>query len=514
MIQNTNLNLIFADSFNFQAEFQPMITTMKPFQSILLFLFILFVINFAYLDGQQPDSNDFKVDPNMNLSKILGADELDKCFNDHNYRKNHSAIDRIDDVSRIMLDGAKFFALRLFKTLNLFEPKQNSNGLIFSPASIWSTMILAYLGSEGETEQELSSRLKLNQLSKSQVALAYRSINWWKDLKSTMNNGNNNKAKKPADATMVSNANKIYVDDRIKLNECFQRNFRQEIEQKPFSSRPNECVQEINDWVMQQTKGKINDLIVPGTITPMTKLIMINAIYFKSFWAQKFDRQRTQRQKFYVTNDEQLDVDMMTMDSISVMYGVSDSLGVQAIEIPYSNPDYSLLILLPDPVRTLDSLIQDLSLPKLQELFEQMYDDEVMLMLPRFHAEQEFELAGALFSIGIKKLFDPRYANLALLFNSSSSDNQNQNDANDENQTMKIALDSVVHKSFITVNEDGTEAAAATAMIFARSGRPAFPTEFIANRPFLYMIRDLSTNMILFLGTVRRPKPSSSTTSS
>ncbi|KAH9522930.1 hypothetical protein DERF_006484 [Dermatophagoides farinae] len=442
----------------------------------------------------------------MNLTKMFGGEEIARCLirgQQTNQTKTTTTdlmmMANIDDVSRIMLDGAKFFAIRLFKTLNLFEPKQTSKGLIFSPASIWSTMIIAYLGSEGETEQELSSRLKLNQLSKSQVALAYRGIKWWKDLKMIANNKNKTNGS-GVGSTLVSSANKLYIDDRIPLNDCFERIFHDEIEIKPFSSQPDQCVQEINSWVSDQTKGKINDLIAPGTITPMTRIMMVNAIYFKSFWAQQFDSSRTKRQLFYVNHDEHLEVDMMTMDSASIMFGLSESLGVTAVEIPYSNPDYSMLIMLPDQSRSLDTLIRDLSLPKLQELFDQMYDDEVMLMIPRFHAEQEFELAGALFSLGIKKLFDPRYANLAMIFAGKSNQTSSSN---------KIALDSVVHKSFIAVNEEGTEAAAATAMIFARSGRPAFPTEFIANRPFLYMIRDVSTNMILFLGTVRRPSSSS-----
>nr|XP_027201683.1 serpin B6-like [Dermatophagoides pteronyssinus] len=447
------------------------------------------------------------LDSSMNLTKMLGGDDINRCFHQTTNQTNNDSLTNIDNVSRIMLDGAKFFAIRLFKTLNLFEPKQTSNGLIFSPASIWSTMIIAYLGSEGETEQELSNRLKLNQLSKSSVALAYRSIKWWKQMKTMQANSNKTNG---SDSTLVSSANKLYIDNQIQLNNCFEQIFHDEIELKPFSTRPEQCVQEINGWVNDQTKGKINDLIVPGTITPMTKIMMVNAIYFKSFWAQQFDSSRTERQLFHVSNQEHLECNMMRLDSASVMFGLSDQLAVTAIELPYSNPDYSMVILLPDPSRSLDSLIRDLSLSKLQQLFDQMYDDEVMVMIPKFQAEQEFELAGALFSMGIKKLFDPRYANLALIFADNNGNHSNQSSTLSPN---KIALDSVVHKSFIAVNEEGTEAAAATAMIFARSGRPAFPTEFIANRPFLYMIRDISTNMILFLGTVRRPSsppPSSS----
>lgn len=230
-------------------------------------------------------------------------------------------------------------------------------------------------------------------------------------------------------------------------------------------------------------------MLTPASVTSMTQLLMVNAVYFKSFWAQQFDPKNTNKEPFFVSPTEVMEANMMSMESISVMFGISEELKSIAVDIPYSNPDYSMLIILPAENNSLDSLIRDLSLSRLQNLLENMYDDEVKLKLPRFKFEQEFDLAGTLFSMGITKLFDPRVSNLSAILKNST----------------KVRLNSVVHKSFITVNEEGTEAAAATAHIYARSGRPAFPTEFIANRPFLYMIRDVSSNLILFLGTVRRP---------
>lgn len=152
-----------------------------------------------------------------------------------------------------------------------------------------------------------------------------------------------------------------------------------------------------------------------------------------------------------------------------------------------------MVIILPSPEKGLDSLLRDLTATSLQELLDSMVDDDLNISLPKFTFQQEFELAGPLFSAGFKKVFDPRYVDLSVIFS----------DAEDRQAT---ALNAVLHKSYIKVNEEGTEAAAATALIFARSGRPLFPTEFIANRPFLYLVRDTSTNMPLFLGTVRRPK--------
>lgn len=223
----------------------------------------------------------------------------------------------------------------------------------------------------------------------------------------------------------------------------------------------------------------------------MTRVIIANAIYYRGVWAQQFEVKNTKKSKFYVSPVEEIDVDMMSLESASVMYGISETLQVSAVDIPYSNPDYSMMIILPDANKGLDSVIRDLTLSSLSDLTNNMFDNEVDLVIPKFRAEHEFELAGPLYSIGIRKLFDPRYVDLSLIFNTNNTDS--------------MALDSVVHKAYINVNEEGTEAAAATALVLARSGRPAFETQFIANRPFVYLIRDVSTNSILFLGTVRRP---------
>jgi len=151
-------------------------------------------------------------------------------------------------------------------------------------------------------------------------------------------------------------------------------------------------------------------------------------------------------------------------------------------------------VILPEAKKGLDSLIRGIKPADLYELVGNMFADEVKVSLPAFKMEQHFELAGPLYSMGIRQLFDPRYSDLSGFFENATSIGQ-----------QKVTVNSVVHKAYITVNEEGTEAAAATALIFGRSGRPLFPTHFNANRPFLYLIRDTTTNLIVFMGTVRRP---------
>lgn len=315
--------------------------------------------------------------------------------------------------------------------------------------------------------------------------MAFNGIQMWQKLKGT------NSTKK----THFTDVNKIFVSDRLRIKACFRDIFPSIIEKKNFAVQPEKALESINEWVKNQTHSKIVDLLPSGSINVGTKVVVANAIYFKSIWAHQFDVSKTTKEKFFVTPEETLMVDMMRMtdSSTNLLYGISEKLQATAVELPYSNQEHSMVIILPSAERGLDALLRDLTVPDLQELLNNMVDDDVNLVIPKFTAEQEFELAGPLYSIGFKKMFDPRYVDLSGIFA----------DESDRNMT---ALNSVIHKSYIKVNEEGTEATAATALIFARSGRPLFPTEFVANRPFLYILRESSTNMILFVGTVRRPK--------
>lgn len=316
--------------------------------------------------------------------------------------------------------------------------------------------------------------------------MAFNGIQMWQKLKGT---SNNNSTKK----TYFTDVNKIFVSDRLKINACFQAIFPSIIEKMNFASQPEKALLSINEWVKNQTHSKIVDLLPSGSINFGTKLVAANAVYFKSDWFYSFQVSKTTKDKFYVSPEEVIQVDMMSMtESKNLLYGISESLQATAVELPYSNQEHSMVIILPSAERGLDALLRDLTVQNLQELLNSMVDDDVNVVLPKFKAEQEFELAGPLYSIGFKKMLDSRYVDLSVIFA----------DERDRNMT---ALNSVLHKSYVEVNEEGTEAASATALIFARSGRPLFPTQFVVNSPFLYIILEKSTNMIFFLGTVRRP---------
>lgn len=413
---------------------------------------------------------------------VLNTTQYAKCLHDN----ETVSVEEMEMVSKMLVESCQHLGIQLIRTLSRYESKSDSKGLIFSPSSLWSTLMVTYLGSRGETEKELRKRLKLSNISKTSVAMAFNGIQMWQKLKGTTKNNVTTR-------TYFTDVNKIFVSDRLKINSCFRDIFPSIIEQKKFATQPETALENINEWVKNQTHSKIVDLLPAGSINVGTKVVIANAVYFKSDWAHQFDVSKTTKDKFYVSPEEVIQVDMMNIESVNLLYAISDKLHASAVELPYSNQEHSMVIVLPSAERGLDALLRDLTVPNLQELLNSMVDDDVNLIMPKFTAEQEFELAGPLFSIGYKKIFDPRFVNLSVIFAKEA----------DRNLT---SLNSVLHKSYIKVNEEGTEAAAATAIIFARSGRPLFPTQFVANRPFLYLVRETSTNMILFVGTVRRPQ--------
>ena len=196
------------------------------------------------------------------------------------------------------------------------------------------------------------------------------------------------------------------------------------------------------------------------------------------------------------------------------MYGISETIKSTILELPYSNQEFSMIIILPDLSMGIDSLIKQIKVEHLEEILMNLYDDEIEVQIPKFKFEQEFELAGPLYSMGMKKIFDPRFSDFSgfleqtnLTVSNSTEDDLNDvtNDDYFNRSNKKVIINSIIHKAFISCDEEGTEAAAATAVLIARSGRPAFPTVFFANRPFLFLVRDTTTNSISFMGLVRRP---------
>jgi serpin B len=243
----------------------------------------------------------------------------------------------------------------------------------------------------------------------------------------------------------------------------------------------------INDWVAKKTSGKIVDLIPEGVPDPITRLIVTNAVYFNGQWSDQFNKSATADSPFHVSMDKTTTVPMMRQ---TAHFGYAETPQLQAIALPYARHDASMLILLPKSGDGLSALESDLSARSLDDLTRSLKYPRIDLSLPRFKIEQSMRLPEALRALGMKLAFDPDHADFSGMCS-----------------VEPLFVGDVLHKAFVRVDEEGTEAAAATAVVM-RAGsvmREDQPLRIVVDHPFLLMIRHEKTGEILFMGRVRNP---------
>jgi len=259
------------------------------------------------------------------------------------------------------------------------------------------------------------------------------------------------------------------------------------------SAERNAAVAEINGWVEEQTNHKIKDLVPIDAVNAMTRLVLVNAVYFKGDWSKKFDKAITKEEDFHVSSSEKIKVPLMHLRKEKLVFGVDQKLHCQAISLPYVGDKLSMVILLPDhTVTTLADVERQLTaddLMNVEKRFE-MYKQEVNLWFPRFKLEQSLELSDMLVKLGIVDMFGQGAADF------SGMDGSHE-----------LYVSKALHKAFVEVNEEGSEAAAATAMVMVGycMSIPKDPIVFRADHPFLFYIVDNSTKAILFLGRYTKP---------
>lgn len=250
-----------------------------------------------------------------------------------------------------------------------------------------------------------------------------------------------------------------------------------------FVKATEEARKTINTWVEKQTKDKIKDLIKPGILNALTRLVLTNAIYFKGNWVSQFDRKQTKDSPFYVKADKKVQMPMMYQKGD---FKYMETHKLQALELPYVGSELSMVILLPKNVDGLVELQNLLTLDTLNEWLRNLREQEVEVYLPRFKTTSEFMLAEVLASMGMPDAFSLPPADFSGITGNKD-----------------LFISAVIHKAFVDVNEEGTEAAAATAVVMKKS--VYMPRVFRADHPFIFLIRDVSSEGILFLGRLVNP---------
>lgn len=382
----------------------------------------------------------------------------------------------VDESDLITLANSNSeFAFDLYKTL-----KEASGNLFYSPYSISQALAMTYTGAHGETEKQMSDTMRFT-LSQGYLHPAFNSLDIELDKRGEGAQG------KDEEGFRLNIVNAIWGQKDYKFLPEFldvlAENYGAGLRVLDFINAPEESRITINDWVSQQTEDRIEDLIPEGAIDGLTRLVLTNAIYFNAAWQFPFNKEATADGSFHLLNGGQVIVPMMVQTE-SFGYVKRDSY--QAVELPYDGRELSMVILLPDDGQ-FENFENSIDYKMLEDIISGLVYQQVNLTMPKFEFESEFSLKKALTTIGMPVAF------------SADADFSGMTGNRD------LAIDDVLHKAFVSVDESGTEAAAATAVIMTLTAVPAPPLVVTIDRPFVFLIRDIETGTILFVGRILNP---------
>ena len=379
---------------------------------------------------------------------------------------NSSEIDWFAGGSETV-NASNRFALEYYKYIN----DTNSN-LIFSPYSVSTALSMLYEGAGGTTAEEIQEVFHYN------VNTTQR-LEENNQLRESLNNNR---------GTELNTANGLWVQtDYPILDEYHNRLtgfYGAEARQLNLAGEPEESRLIINDWVENKTNGKITNLFPERSFNDNTRLVLTNAVYFKGQWLYQFKQHETKQRPFYVTPNNTIQVDTMHLSNKKFNYVKNEE--AQIIELPYRNSSLSMIVILPLN-QTLTEMESNITMEKMESWINSMGKQYVVIYLPKYGYETKCEMVQILSDMGMPTVFDPGSANLTGI-----------------NPDGGLFVSKVIHQAFIEVDEEGTEAAAATGMIAELSA--SFGGEkFRADHPFMYLIMDKDTGAILFMGRVVDP---------
>lgn len=376
------------------------------------------------------------------------------------------------------------------------ELKAKEGNILFSPYSISSALTMTYLGAEGNTKKEMAKVLHLPKKIKDFLpSVAYLSD----ELKQ--------RETFPflPNPTILHIANSLWVEKEFSLEKSFlkanKKYFGVEVASADFSNKAEESYQVINRWVEKETQGKIVDLLSPNDVNSATRLVLVSAIYMKGDWYYSFDPNKTTEAPFYLDADLEptpltvmppsVDVPLMS-NTDGYRYYKGDDFSMVELPYQFSTPteaQLSCLVVLPDEVRGLKELEKKLTADNIADWIQKLEVKNVQVEIPKFKTTQSLELNEVLSKMGMQEAFTP------------------QADFSSMTGGKDLMINAVVHKAFIAVDEKGTEAAAATGVSMNLTSMliPEDLTYFRADRSFIYMIADMHTGTILFMGRMAQP---------
>jgi len=375
----------------------------------------------------------------------------------------------------LLVEGNSAFALKLYQAL-----KGEEGNLFYSPYSISLALAMTYAGARGETAQQMADTLQFL-LEQERLHPAF---NW---LDAELARRGEGAAGKDGEGFRLNIVNAIWGQKDYEFLTDFldilAENYGAGLRILDFITETEKSRLTINDWVSNQTEGRIEDLIPQGAIDEWTRLVLTNAIYFNAAWAYPFNGNITADGPFYLLDGGQVSVPMMKQTE---SFGYTEGEGYQAVELLYDGGELSMVILLPE-AGNFEAFEEGLQAQQVSDVISGLQPTEVALTMPKFEFDSEFSLKDTLAGMGMPIAF--------------SSDA----DFSGMTGNPELFISDVVHKAFVAVDEAGTEAAAATAVIMKLTAVPEPPVEVTMDRPFIFLIRDIETGAILFVGRVMNP---------
>jgi serpin B len=381
----------------------------------------------------------------------------------------------------LLIDGNTAFAFELYQAL-----KGKEGNLFYSPHSISVALAMTYAGARGETADQMADTLSFL-LEQERLHPAF---NW---LDAELASRGEGAQGKDGEGFRLNIVNAIWGQkDYEFLSEFLDvlaENYGAGLRILDFINETEQSRIAINDWVSDQTEGRIEDLIPPGAIDALTRLVLTNAIYFNAAWEYPFDEDITTDGLFYLLDGGEVTVPMMKQTEA---FGYTDGEGYQAVELRYDVgelPDgkpLSMVIILPEDGQ-FEVFEEGLQAQKVNDIIGDLQYTEVALTMPKFEFESEFSLKDTLAQMG-----------MPIAFSGAA-------DFSGMTGNLGLAISDVLHKAFVSLDEAGTEAAAATAVIMKETAMPDQPVEVTIDHPFVFLIRDIETGAILFVGRVLDP---------
>ena len=365
-------------------------------------------------------------------------------------------------------DANNQFALELY--LNLTK----ESNVFFSPYSISTALAMTYEGARGETARQIADVFHFNEddeSRRSSFAAIYNILN------------------KESPKYELSTANALWAEQTYPFltnyTSAIGTYYGGRLTNLDFKTQQEPSRQTINKWVEEKTKNKIENLLPEGSILPITRLVLTNAIYFKGEWVKKFNKRDTRDMDFMINNEQSVKVPMMKRTDKDAKFNYANTGSIQMLEMLYDGANLSMLVLLPKPGE-MEKLEQNLTIENLNQWKSMMHERKIDVYIPKFKFTQKYALSKNLREMGMPLAFSPEgYADFSGM-----------------DGTKNLYIQQVYHKAFIDVNEEGTEAAAATGVVV---GTTSIMERFMANHPFIFIIQEKTTGSILFMGKVVNP---------